>query len=293
MPSISPTLSRASSARAWQLSPWTLLALRRPGLLLAGLFVLFLLIASIVPSWLVHTDPFAVSARDAFRGPSAAHWLGTDENGRDVLARLIYGVRNSLLLGISASLIALLGGSFLGLLAGLGKRWLDTLLMRLIDVLSAFPDLLLVLLIITFWGGGLVNTVLALGVAGIPRFARIVRAQTQLVRRAPYVEAALTLGLPRFTVVVRHVLPNAIRPVLILATISVGGNIVIGSLLSFLGFGAPPPTPEWGAMLAVGYGYMANAWWLVVAPSVLVMLTVLAITALGRTLLRYSEGKGL
>lgn len=293
MPISSQALRTTAQATGLALPSWTHLALRRPGLLLAALFVLLLVIASIAPHWLVHADPLSTSARDAFRAPSSSHWLGTDENGRDVLARLVYGVRSSLLLGISASLLALLGGGLLGLLAGLGQRWLDGVLMRVIDVLAAFPDLLLALLIITFWGPGLLNTVLAIGVAGIPRFARMTRAQTLRVRRAPYVEAALTLGLTRLIVIVRHVLPNALKPVLLLATISIGGNIVIGAALSFIGFGAPPPAPEWGAMLAGGRNFMLNAWWLVVAPSVAVTLSVVAITALGRALLRHSEGKSL
>lgn len=276
-----------------RLPAWSLPALRRPGLLLAGLFVTLLVLASIEPSWLVHSDPLAASARDAFRAPNAAHWLGTDENGRDVLARLVHGARASLLMGVAATVIALVGGVLLGLAAGLGHRWLDAAIMRFIDVLLAFPDLLLALLIITFWGQGMLNAVIAIGIAGIPRFARMVRAQTLVVRRAPYVETALTLALPRLLVILRHVLPNAIKPILILATISVGGNIAAGASLSFLGFGAPPPAPEWGAMLSVGRNFLANAWWLVAAPGVAVTLTVVAITALGRALLRHSEGKAL
>ena len=133
--------------------------------------------------------------------------------------------------------------------------------MRLIDVLLAFPDLLLALVIITFWGQGLVNAVIAVGVASVPRYARMVRAQTHIVRNAQYVEAAVTLGLRRSTVILRHVLPNAIKPILILATIGIGGKIAAGAALSFLGFGAPPPSPEWGSMLSVGRNFLSNAWW--------------------------------
>ena len=276
-----------------RLPAWSPALLRRPGLLLAGLFVALLVLAGIEPSWLVRGDPLLASARDAFQAPSAAHWLGTDENGRDVLARLVHGVRASLLMGVAATVIALIGGVILGLVAGLAHRWLDATIMRFIDVLLAFPDLLLALLIITFWGQGMLNAVVAIGIAGIPRFARMVRAQALLVRRAAYVEAALTLGLPPLVVILRHVLPNAIKPILILATISVGGNIAAGASLSFLGFGAPPPAPEWGAMLSVGRNFVGNAWWLVAAPGVAVTVTVVAITALGRALLRHSEGKAL
>lgn len=263
----------------------------RPGLLLAGLFVALLLLAAIQPAWLVSGDPLAANARQAFMPPSAAHWLGTDENGRDVLVRLVHGVQPSLLMGLLATAIGLFFGIALGLLAGLGHRLVDGLIMRFVDMLLAFPDLLLALVIITFWGQGMLNAIVAVGIAGIPRYARMVRAQTRVVRGAPYVEAALTLGVPRPLVILRHVLPNAIKPILILATIGIGGNIAAGASLSFLGFGAPPPSPEWGSMLSVGRNFLANAWWLVAAPGIAITLTVVAITALGRALLRRSEGK--
>jgi peptide/nickel transport system permease protein len=265
--------------------------LARPTLLLAGSFLVLLALASLAPTWLTALDPLAASARHAFQAPSAAHWLGTDENGRDVLARLVHGVRPSLLMGLAATAIGLTGGIALGLLAGLGPRWLDAAAMRALDILLAFPELLLALVIITFWGQGTLNAILAVGIAGIPRYARLVRAQTRRVRGTAYVEAAITLGLTRPWVIWRHVLPNAIKPVLILATIGIGSNIAAGASLSFLGFGAPPPAPEWGSMLSVGRNFLSNAWWLVAAPGTAVTLTVVSVTVLGRALLRYSEGK--
>jgi peptide/nickel transport system permease protein len=165
--------------------------------------------------------------------------------------------------------------------------------MRLDDELQAFPDLLLALVIITFFGQGALNTIIAVGIASVPRYARLVRAQTLVVRGAGYVEAATTLGLPRRQVIWRHVLPNAIKPILILATIGIGSTIVAGAALSFLGFGAPPPEPEWGGMLAIGRNYLANAWWLVAWPALAITLTVVSITAIGRELLRRNEGKHL
>ncbi|CAD5108398.1 ABC transporter permease [Zestomonas carbonaria] len=286
-------LTLADGRRGWatwlRLPPLT----RHPGLLLAGLFVGLLVLAAIEPALLVRGDPLAANAREAFQAPSAAHWLGTDENGRDVLTRLVYGVRASLVMGLAATAIGLVAGIALGLLAGLGHRWIDSAIMRSVDVLLAFPDLLLALVIITFWGQGTLNAIIAVGIAGVPRYARMVRAQTRVVRGAAYVEAAITLGIARPLVILRHVLPNAIKPILILATIGIGGNIAAGASLSFLGFGAPPPAPEWGAMLSVGRNFLANAWWLVAAPGVAVTLTVVAITALGRALLRRSEGKNV
>ena len=270
------------SARRWAI---------RPGLLLAGLFVMLLLIAAIAPGWLVAGDPLDANSRLAFSAPSSLFWLGADENGRDILTRLVYAVRPSLVLGVAATAVGLLLGTLLGLTAGLGPRWLDGAVMRVIDVLLAFPDLLLALVIITFFGQGQLNIILAIGIANVPRYARLVRAQTLVVRGAGYVEAATTLGLPRHLVIWRHVLPNAIKPILILATIGIGGNIVNGAALSFLGFGAPPPAPEWGGMLAMGRNYLANAWWLVAWPALAITLTVVSISAIGRELLRRSEGK--
>ena len=284
---LEPSIARTAGFPL-RLADWRKL---RPGLVLAALFVLFLIVATLQPSLLTSGDPLAASAREAFRAPSAAHWLGTDENGRDVWTRLIYGVQPSLLMGLAATAIGLSIGIAVGLFAGLGHRIVDNFLMRLIDVLLAFPDLLLALVIITFWGQGLVNAVIAVGVASVPRYARMVRAQTHIVRNAQYVEAAVTLGLRRSTVILRHVLPNAIKPILILATIGIGGKIAAGAALSFLGFGAPPPSPEWGSMLSVGRNFLSNAWWLVAAPGVAVTLTVVSMTAVGRVLLLRSEGK--
>ncbi|UVH50913.1 ABC transporter permease [Pseudomonas sp. CBSPBW29] len=265
----------------------------RPGLLLAGVFVALLLLAAVVPQWLAPYDPLEASARLAFQAPSNLYWLGTDENGRDVLSRLIYGVRSSLFMGLAATALGLAWGTVLGLIAGLGPRWLDGALMRGIDVLLSFPDLLLALVIITFFGQGTANLILAIGIAGVPRYARLVRAQTLNVRNAGYVESAVTLGQSHLAVVLRHILPNAFKPVLILATIGVGGAITAGAALSFLGFGAPPPAPEWGGMMSIGRSFLANAPWLVAWPALIITLTVVSISAIGRELLRRSEGKPL
>lgn len=262
----------------------------RPDLIAAALFLLLLTLAAIHPALLTSIDPQAADANDAFLAPGAAHWLGTDENGRDVLARLIYGVRASLVMGICATVIGVGAGIAIGLAAGLGGRFADGVAMRLIDVLVAFPELLLALAIITFWGPGLSNAIVAVGVASIPRYARLARAQSRLVRNAGYVEAATTLGLRPLTLIWRHVLPNSIKPVLVLATIGVGQVIAAGAALSFLGFGAPPPAPEWGSMLSVGRNYLANTVWLVIAPGAAVTLTVLAVTTIGRELVARSEG---
>jgi len=265
--------------------------LARPGLYLAWAILGVLLLAVIFPGWLAPTDPLAADARLAYHPPSSAFWLGTDENGRDVLSRLIHGARPSLLIGLAATLVGLGLGTLLGLLAGLAPVWLDNLLMRAVDVLLAFPDLLLALVIITLFGQGTSNLILAVGIASVPRYARLVRAQTLTIRHAGFVEAALTLGRRPLAVVLGHVLPNAVQPVLILACIGLGGSITAAAALSFLGFGAPPPAAEWGAMMAVARNFMANAPWLMAWPALAITLTVISITVIGRDWLRRSEGR--
>jgi peptide/nickel transport system permease protein len=264
---------------------------RRPGLVLAVAVACLFVVAAVHPGLLVRSDPFEASAEHAFAAPSLAHLLGTDENGRDELARIAYGARLSLLIGLGATALGLAVGTALGLLAGLGPRCLDAALMRLVDVLIAVPDILLALVIITIWGQGMTNIIVAVGLAQVPRVARLVRAQSHVVRRAPYVEAARALGRSRSAVVSAHVLPNAIAPALVLTPIDIGHSIAGAAALSFLGLGSPPPEPEWGAMLAIGRYYLSNAGWLTVAPVVVIGGTVLSLTALGRFATQWSEGR--
>jgi len=270
---------------------WLTRVLARPGLLVAGLFVALLLVATVAPTWLARGDPLAANAREAFLAPGAAHWLGTDENGRDVLTRIVHGVRPSIIMGLLSVLVALAAGVAIGLLAGLGPRFADAALMRFMDVLLAFPEILTALLVITFWGQSTFNAIVAVGLAGVPRCARLMRTQVHLVRRASYVEAAVSLGLTRSALIFQHVLPNAIKPALTYIVASIGMRIAGGAALSFLGLGTPPPAAEWGAMLAVGRNFLANAWWLTAIPGLAVTLTVLAVSTLGREFLRRSEGK--
>ena len=270
---------------------WLILPRLRIGLILGAIFLFATLTAAVFPRLLTSIDPLETNARDAFQAPTAAHPLGTDENGRDVYSRIIYGARTSVIMGVSATAIGLTFGITIGLIAGLGSKFTDSLMMRGVDVLLAFPEILMALLILTFLGPGLIKGLIAIGIASIPQYARLARAQAQLVRNSQYVEAAIALGLRRSVIVVRHILPNAIKPVLVLALISIGGKISAGAALSFLGLGTPPPTPEWGAMLSVGREYLANAWWLTVFPGLALTFTVLSVSGVGRGLLRRREGK--
>ena len=261
------------------------------GFLLAALYLLLVLLAVIFPAWLTHYDPLNADPVNAQLPPSAEHWLGTDQLGRDVLARIIYGSRYSLLISLAAMAVAVSIGSLLGLLAGLLKGPLDELISRAVDVVSAFPDLLLALMLIAFTGPGTTNLIFALGVASIPRFTSVVRAQTFVVMSSGYVEQARTFGLKRHVLVWRHVLPHAIAHVPALATLGLGSAIIGTAGLSFLGMGPQPPTAEWGLMLAEGRNYLRNAWWIGVWPGVAITLTVISVNTLGRYWQATFEGK--
>ncbi|WP_018656650.1 ABC transporter permease [Actinomadura flavalba] len=263
----------------------------RPGLWAAGAFVALVLLASAFPGLLAPEAPDAADALRALQAPGGAHLFGTDANGRDVLSRVIHGARPSLLAGVGATALALVSGTLLGLLAALGGRAADEIVMRLMDVVLSLPSLLLALVVLTVTGPGPLPSVLAIALYTMPIYARLVRVQANVVRRSVYVEAAVSLGLRPSRVVLRHVLPNAFAPLVVLTTIEVGAAMVAASSLSYLGFGPKPPAPEWGAMLAAGQQYFAIAWWMAVFPGLAITATVLAITAVGRALQQRSEGR--
>ncbi|KQN55550.1 ABC transporter permease [Erwinia sp. Leaf53] len=261
------------------------------GLLAALLFLVLLALAALFPGWLAPFDPLQADPLNAMLSPSWQHWLGTDQLGRDLLSRVIYGSRYSLLISVAAIALAVVAGTLLGLLAGLARGVVDEVTGRTVDVISAFPDLLLALMLIAFTGPGTVNLIIALGVASVPRFARVVRAQTFLVAQSGYVEQARTFGLPRWQLVLRHVLPHAVAQVPALATLGLGTAIIGTAGLSFLGMGPQPPTAEWGLMLAEGRNYLRNAWWTGVWPGVAITLTVVAVNTVGRYWQARFEGK--
>ncbi len=261
------------------------------GVLLSSLFLLALVTALAAPFWLTGFDPLSGDVTIGLQAPSLAHWFGTDRLGRDVFARVVYGTRYSLLIGIAGMLLSLVVGTILGLLAGMKNRWLDEVASRLFDMLSAFPNVLLALLVITLIGPGLMNVAIAIGIAGIPKFGRLIRSQTQLVREADYMRHAVLYGQSRSRVFLRHLLPNVLVAIPIVATIDIGSSIIAVSGLSFLGLGPQPPTPEWGVMLAEGRDVLRVAWWPSVFPGVAITLTVIAFTVIGSYLQRRFEGR--
>jgi peptide/nickel transport system permease protein len=254
---------------------------------LAGLFLLLVLVATAFPSLLASGDPSATDPARALAAPGAHHWFGTDQLGRDVFDRVVHGTRYSLAIGAAATGVGMGAAVVWGLAAALLGRFGDAVLMRAADALLALPGLLLALMVILITGKGVVGTTFAVAVGVAPGFARVVRSQALVVRRSGYVDAAVGLGVPRPLVVVRHIVPNTVGPLLVLATLTLGAAISTGAALSYLGLGAQPPTPEWGAMLTEGQGYLDQAWWIALFPGLLLVGTVLAVTVVGR----YAQGR--
>ncbi|MBB3428947.1 MULTISPECIES: ABC transporter permease [Rhizobium] len=262
---------------------------RRPiwlsfGLLVPFVFVIVLGVAVWAPQWLSSFDPEAVDPNAILLPPDAGHWFGTDELGRDLFSRVVHGTSQSLTIGIGATLIASIGGIVLGTTAALAPRPISRLLLRIIDILLAFPEMLLALLVIAVLGRGPANTLLAVGLASIAGYARLIRSQVLQIKLSGYVEHAVALGEHPWTIVSRHIVPNAIRPLLILATIGVGSSVLSASALSFLGLGVVPPEAEWGALLANGRNFLDIAPWTSLLPATVVALSVISITLLGRRL---------
>ncbi|WP_214410839.1 ABC transporter permease [Sphaerisporangium fuscum] len=267
-------------------------ARRRPYRLAPAAVVLALLVVAVAaPEVLTGADPLAADPLQALRPPGAAHWFGTDHLGRDVLARVVHGARHSTGIGLLAVGLAAGAGVLTGLAAGLSPRWADEALARSLDVLSTLPELLLALFVIAITGPGTGSVIVAIGVAQIPTYARVVRAQTFVVRRSAYVEQAVTFGLPRAVLIVRHVLPNVLGPIPVLATVGLGQAIIAASGLSFLGLGPQPPSPEWGAMLSEARGYLRIASWEALFPAAAIIATVACLTVTGRRLQRRFDGR--
>lgn len=260
-------------------------------LALAFLVVVALVVA--FPGLFTQQGPLQADPLRVFQAPGNHSLLGTDQLGRDVYTRIIYGARYSIFIGAAATGIGLAAGVFVGLVAGLGGKLTDEFATRLLDVIAAFPGILLAIVMITIVGRGIPTLIIALGLWSIPRYARIVRAETLLVKDSGYVEQAMTFGLRRSTLVVRHVVPHAVRSIPILATMGLGNAILAASSLSFLGLGAQPPSPEWGAMLSEGRNYVDNAWWISIFPGVAIVVVVVAVSVVGRYLQRRLENRDL
>lgn len=250
----------------------------------SGGILLLLVIAAIAPQFFAPGDPLAVEPLEAFQPPSWAHLFGTDESGRDVFTRVVHGTRPSLLIGLTATAIGVGLALVLGTLAALGGRAVDFATTRITEVLFALPGLLLALVFIAIAGPGILTTTIAVGLSTAPGYARIIRGRILAVRQSDYIDAAIVLGRSPWSITSRHIIPNALAPVFVLATLGVGQAIVWASSLSYLGLGAVPPAAEWGAMLSAGRTYMSVAWWMTVFPGLAIVATAAAATTLGRSI---------
>lgn len=255
-----------------------------PVALISLCFLMALILAMLAAPLLTSHEPLTMVPDQQLLSPSRDHPAGTDLFGRDVLARILYGGRLSLGIGFLAVLIAAIPGTVMGLLAGFLGHWVDRVISWTVDVMLSFPGILLALAILAGLGTGVGNVVIAVGIAGIPHYARLVRGQVLSVSRQPYVRAAVTVGCTSQRIMLRHILPNVVGSIIVLATLDVGWALLNASALSFLGLGVQPPTPEWGAMLNEGRGYLRDAPWVTVAPGLTIALTVLAVNLLGDAL---------
>ncbi|MDV9193220.1 ABC transporter permease, partial [Streptomyces sp. SR27] len=249
-----------------------------------GAVLLAVAVAAVAPDLLAPRQPDLIDPVDALAGPGAGHWLGTDQLGRDVFSRIVHGARTSLVIGFGATALAVVAGSLLGVFAATAGRAVDQVLMRATDILMAFPGLMLSLVVVAVLGPGTGNATLAIGASLLPGFVRLARGQALAIRDSDYVQAALVMGRGRASILFRHLLPNALPPLLVLATVNVGSAVIAGSTLSFLGLGPQPPSPEWGAMLAEGRDHLDTAWAAAVFPGLAITVTVVSVTVVGRAL---------
>lgn len=258
----------------------------QPGLWLAWLVMTVAVLMAFAPQWFTEFNPLDGIAGAQRLAPQAGHWLGTDQLGRDVWSRIVYGARHSLSAALAAVAMGLVFGTALGTVAGaLGGR-VEAVVMRIVDILLAIPSLLLSLTVIILLGFGTLNAAMAIGVAAIASFARLSRAEVVRIRHSDYVEAAYGSGGTFLAVFWRHILPNALSPVLAFATLQFGQAILALSTLSFLGYGTPPPVPEWGLLIAEGRNYLSTAWWLTTFPGIAVIAVVLAANRISQQLNR-------
>ena len=274
-------IAAASPARPNAL--WQALSRNRLSWVGIGLLLLIVLAAVLAP-WLAPHDPLQQNIAYRLEPPSAEFWLGTDSYGRDVLSRLIYGARVSLLVGFVAILIAMCIGSALGILAGYVGGLVDQLIMGLVDVLLSFPTLLLGLMVAAMLGASLENLIIAIAITGIAPFVRVARAPTIALRQRDFVEAGRALGYGPLRLMGVHILPNMVSDVVVLGSLWMASAIRTEASLSFIGLGVPPPAATWGGMIREGFENILDAWWLTVFPSVAILLTVLALNLLGDAL---------
>ena len=250
-----------------------------PYLSLSYLFLILCL--ALFAEWIAPVDPNLQNLREAQMPPAADHLFGTDQLGRDILSRIVYGTRISLVVGISAVALAAVIGVFMGVTSVMVPRWLGDVIMRITDVFLALPAILIALAVAATVGPSLINVIMIIGLVYWAQFARLVRGEALSVREREYVLAAQVIGSPILHIVRRHILPNVYNTVIVMTTLQLASAILLESILSFLGIGIPPPTPSWGSMVADGRQYIAFSWWIVTLPGIAIMLTVFSVNLCG------------
>lgn len=254
---------------------------RQRGAIVGFVILAALALVAVGAPWLSARDPIKTAPREALQPPGGRFVLGSDQLGRDVASRVMHGARISLTVGLISVSIALVTGGPIGLVSGFYGGRIDAVLMRIIDVLLAFPGILLALAIVSVLSPGLDNVMIAVGLSNVPAYARLTRASVLTAREQLYVEAARALGGRDLFILVRYIVPNVVAPLIVTATLGLGTAILAAAALSFIGLGSQPPLPEWGRMLAEGRDYLREAWWISTFPGVGIMLTVLAMNLLG------------
>lgn len=249
------------------------------GLIILGILFLTMIFADVLFDY--ETQVIAQSAADRLKPPSAEHWLGTDEVGRDILARIVHGTRVSLPVAFGTIAMAAVIGGMLGAIAGYGSKRIDNILMRIMDVFLAIPSTLLAIAIVAAMGSSMINLLIAIAVSNVPPFARIVRASVLTIKNEEYIEAARATGASDFRIIFRYVLPNSLAPIIVQATLCIAGSILAIAGLSFIGLGIQPPTPEWGSMLSSGRQYIRYAWWVCTFPGLAIMISILSLNLFG------------
>lgn len=256
--------------------------LRRNKAAMAGLiiFVIMVLLAFLSP-WIIPYGYEEMNMSNMYAGPSAEHWFGTDELGRDILSRILYGARASLSLGVISVMLATVVGVLIGSIAGYIGGAVDNIIMRLVDIIQAIPGMLLAIAVSAALGSGFVNTIIAMAIGNVPMMVRLLRASILGIRKQEYLEAAISINCPQSRIILKHVLPNSISPLIVSVTMGIGNAILMAAALSYIGLGVQPPSPEWGAMLSSGRNYIRDYPHLVIVPGICIMLVVLALNMLG------------
>lgn len=255
--------------------------LRNKSFMLGGAFVLLFLLLAAVPGLFTSYDPIKTDLANKLLAPSSTHWFGTDNLGRDVYARVIYGARISLMVGLISVGIAMIVGTLIGVVSGYFGGVVGEVLMRMIDILLAFPSILLAILIVAILGPELKNAMIAIGIVNVPIYARLLRSTTLQVRNQEFIEAAHALGSSNTRIIATHILPNCLSPLIVQATLGIGAAILETAGLSFLGLGAQPPTPEWGTMLNDAKDLLRSAPWTMTFPGIAITLVVVSFNLMG------------